>query len=231
MTNKELWTRAAELVGEHELSRRFAAWCSALIRKELAKRENNTPDELFSKECDKIINDLNKRTGRRYTLTVDVKAMIKRIFAAGYNADDIIHVHDAMCRLWLDSAEFSLYLRPSTLYQLKKFDERLALWNPKPAASVAAKPAPSNNHAEEHAAREALIAKLNARPWHDFNSWAEFFRWTCQFPDAASLEAYDMPPRISRMRATPQMSTKVFTGKGAEWAEAEYQEIKRNHNA
>ena len=73
---------------------------------------------------------------------------------------------------------------------------------------------------------EALVQRLLARPWWDFDSWAELMRWTMQFPDDKSLAKYEMPERIRKMRTAPGMVMKVLQGKGAEWAETEYREIK-----
>lgn len=71
-----------------------------------------------------------------------------------------------------------------------------------------------------------MVEKLMARPWWNFESWAEFMRWTMRFPDDKSLAQYEMPERIKRMRTAPGMVMKILRGSGAEWAETEYREIK-----
>ena len=84
MTNKELWFQAANLVGEPELSRRFRLWCRSLIRRELVKRSESSADELSLNEANIILEDLNKRTGRRYTLTPEAQRKVRIILNAGY---------------------------------------------------------------------------------------------------------------------------------------------------
>lgn len=227
MTNKELWARLTELLGDDEVTRRFRAWANSVIRKELVKRSNMSADELFLKDAMEIVSDLNKRTGCRFTLTCDAKKMIRVIMAAGYTKEDFFRVHQVMVKKWWDEPKMRDFLRPSTLWQLKKFDERLALY-------AAEKPKSTNapKHVfklEPQRQEEAnTIAKLLAKPWWDFDSWAELMKWTVQFPDASSLAKYEMPERVRKMRTAPGMVMQVLGGHSPEWAEAEYGALKRD---
>ncbi len=76
MNKKELWAKAAELVGEQELSRRFCNWCSSLIKKELVKRSESSADEFFLQQATAILNDLNRRAARHHRLNPETSKMI-----------------------------------------------------------------------------------------------------------------------------------------------------------
>ena len=229
MTNAELKQQAIELVGEEELSRRFRLWITGLIKKERAKGANLSNDALFLNEAAQILEDLNKRTGRRYTLTSEAKKMIKVIMGAGYTAEDFYHVHEVMVKKWADDATMKDYLRPSTLWQLKKFDERLALWEPPRTFNTEGKQRKAEKSREslttentKDTEEKERIAKLMAKRWWEFESWADFMKWTVQFPDAESLAKYEMPERIRKMRTAPGMVMKVLRGQSPDWAENEY---------
>lgn len=219
MTNKDLWTEAAGLVGESELSRRFRVWCRSLIKKELAKRQEMAPGELFIHQATSILEDLNKRTNRRYTLTPEAKRKIRCILAAGYSVEDFCKVHEIMCLKWLDDPKMNIYLRPSTLWQLSKFDERLALWQPKTCAPV---PAIEQKRQAEKTAEKQLIAKLLSIPWWGHQSWADFVKHAVQFPTEASVKAYNIPPEIDKMRLAPQMLFRVLKGERMPEVEERY---------
>jgi uncharacterized phage protein (TIGR02220 family) len=233
MTNKELWAQAAELLGEAELTRRFQLWITGLIRKERTKRSESSPDALFLNEATQILNDLNKRTGRAYTLTADAKKMIKVILGAGYTHEDFAKVHEVMVKKWIDDPNMKDYLRPSTLWQLKKFDERLALWVDKSVEAQRGRGETpmrtSANPASGDAGIPGIIAKLMAKAWWEFDTWVDFMRWTCQFPTAESLGDYPMPERIRKMRQIPRMMLNVAKGTVAPETEAEWQGIKRDY--
>lgn len=206
MTNKQLWARAAELLGNEELSRRFRNWINSLVRREAAKRANMSVDELFLKQAHEILADLNKRTGRRYGLTDDAKTKIRAILTSGYCVEDFKKVHEVMMRRWADDAKMRDYLRPSTLWQLSKFDERLALWEPPRS------PAKKKARKEEARADQQEVEKILARPWHDFDTWSEFVMHVIQLPDAEALARYYMPVQIDRMRKAPGMFMRVVKG-------------------
>ena len=76
------------------------------------------------------------------------------------------------------------------------------------------------------AERKAIISELMSRPWNEHTSWLNLMRWTMRFPDAESLEAYEMPERIREMRRESGMMLAVAKGKVSEKAEREYQKIK-----
>jgi uncharacterized phage protein (TIGR02220 family) len=243
-TNQELWSLAVEILGTDDLSRRYRAWITNLIRTARRKAMNATPDALFDADCQAILDDLNNLTKSRYQLTDSVRAQVRTLTAMGYVVDDFLHVNAAMTALWLAKPEMAEYLRPSTLYRVSHFDEYLANWyrtqrlaadlQSRRAAAVAstrAKPAELRAAASDAAAASAdLAASLAAHPWHSFSTWAEFVKHTCQFPDAAALAKYmeDIPARIQRMRAAPRMATMVITGVSPAWAEEEYAELRKS---
>lgn len=72
------------------------------------------------------IDHLNTLTGHRYRVTTEAKRLIARILADGYTVEDIQLVVTHKTRDWLHGP-MAQYLRPSTLFMLSKFDERLSL--------------------------------------------------------------------------------------------------------
>ncbi len=226
MHNKHLWQQAAELLGETELSRRFRVWISGLIKKEALRRSNLDAGGLFLKQAGEVVEDLNKVTGRRYTLTQETLALIKARMCAGFDVDDFKMVHKGRAAVWLEDAKMREYLRPSTLYRGSRFEEYLA-------AAIVVEPKKVQRAKGPEGTREAepdnkaLIAELMGKPWHGFGSWAEMYKWTLRFPDAASLAKYPMPERIRKMRVAPNMLMLVLSGKSPEWAEAEYADMKQ----
>jgi uncharacterized phage protein (TIGR02220 family) len=228
VSNRELWAKAAELVGEQELARRFRVWVNNLIKKELARRSNLTLSEFYLVQDGEVLADLNELTGRRYTLTDETKALIRGRMSGGAGVDDFKRVHKAMCARWLADAKMRDYLRPSTLYRAGNFDEYLALSFE--AKKTDKKDEQMNRSTEEQRDREEqmeLTRKLMTRAWWEFESWDAFMRWTLQFPTAESLGRYEMPERIRRMRTAPGMVMKLLAGR-VDWAETEYEQIKAN---
>lgn len=220
-SNKEIWAQAAKLVGEAELARRFRVWCLGLIRRERAKRENKSQAALFMEDAKKVIADLNEVSGRAYTLTDDAQSLIRGRMAAGAGLGEFKRVHRVMAARWLEDEKMRDYLRPSTLYRRGHFHEYLAL------AGEEKKPKKSKAQPQKaEKVNEDEVARLLARPWWDFPTWADFMRWMARFPNAESLAKYEMPERISQMRMTPMMFVKVIQGP-VPWAEEEYAAIKR----
>ncbi len=225
MNNKELWGKLTELLGGDETARRFRVWANKLIKKELIKRSEMNADEFFLEQASAILADLNKRTGRNYELTAEAKKMIRVVMGAGYCVEDFQKVHEVMVKKWVDDPNMKDYLRPSTLWQLKKFSERLALWEPPKSRGVERS---RSQEVESKRQDDASTAKLMAKKWWEFESWAEFMKWTVQFPNAESLAKYEMPARIRVMRTAPKMVWLVLKGESPQWAEDEYREMKKD---
>jgi len=245
MTNKELWSKMDELLGGEETARRFRVWATGVIKKELAKRSGMGENELFLNQATEILADLNKRTGRRYRLTPEAKKWIKVIMGAGYSVEDFCRVHEVMVKKWADDPKMKDYLQPSTLWQLKKFDERLALWQPKPqrkeldislrgndgeSASVNTVDGSGRcgRYGQDGGAQKELIAELMAKKWWEFETWAEFMKWTMQFPDPQSLAKYDMPEKLREMRTSRGMVLTVLKNQSPAWAENGYNVMKKS---
>ncbi len=240
--NKKLWAEAAGLIGEAEVSRRFKVWIRGIIKKELVRRNEKAPDELFLDEAILIVSDLNKLTGRNYRAAGETLKLIRGRMAEGYGVEDFKGVHKAMCSRWMEDVKMRDYLRPSTLYRGSHFGEYLALV-PVKSEQGTVKSEQGRVKSEERAAEIELIEngegriengegtedteRLLKRKWWEFDSWGEFVRWTIQLPDAEAVERYEMPERIRRMRKAPGMVLNVVRGKSPEWAENEYKEIKR----
>ena len=236
---KELWQMAKELVGEDELTRRFRAWIGTLIRNARIKQHNGDSGALYISDATRILNDLNERSKSRFQATDKATHLIISLLKKGYVVEDFYKVHEVKSGQWQGNEKMEHCLRPSTLYAPSHFDEYLAEWwkqereraelkQKREQASVSRDQGTGNREqVVRRAERDAKVKELNGRKWNEHASWLEFMRWTIQFPDAESLEAYPMPERVRKMRKAPGMLLQVATGKVAEWAEAEYKELKR----
>ncbi len=239
MTKKELWAKAAELLGEQELSRRFTVWCSNLIKKELVKRSERTPDEFFLHQVSAILSDLNKRAGRHHRLNPETSKMIRVLLGRGYQLEDFYRVHEVKCLEWLNDESFERYLQPSTLYRAGKFPGYLEQWETmdakrrevaeKRSAARQGRSVAAKNASTEKATQAALIAKLMAKPWYAHDTWADFMRWTAQLPTAEAVLTYPMPDSIRKMRLAPRMLMRVIAGENMPAVEEEYQKAKKAH--
>lgn len=242
MEIKELWQVAKELVGEEELTRRFRAWIGTLIRNARLKREKCDSTALEAQDTLTILTDLNERTKSRFQATDKATHLIVTLLKKGYSVEDFQRVHEVKCGQWLGNDKMEHCLRPSTLYAPSHFDEYLAEWwkqdrerkelqQKRQQASVGRYQGTENREQElQRAERDAKVKELNAKKWNEHASWLDFMRWTIQFPDAESLEAYPMPERVRKMRKAPGMMMQIATGKVAEWAEVEYRELKQEAN-
>ena len=238
MTNKELWAKAVELVGEQELSRRFRVWCNNLIKKELVKRSDTAPDEFFLQQATAILEDLNTRAKRHFRLTPEASKMIRGILSRGYAPEDFFRVHEVKCAQWLGDEAWEPYLRPSTLYRKSHFDEYLAEWDAmevkradleqkrREALSRERSSGGTKNASTEKTKEQALIAKLLAKPWYAHETWADFMRWTAKLPTAEVVASYPMPEKIKKMRLAPGMLIRVLKGERMPAVEEEYQKAK-----
>jgi uncharacterized phage protein (TIGR02220 family) len=242
MEIKELWQVARELVGEEELTRRFRAWIGTLIRNARLKREKCDSGALEAQDVLSILSDLNERTKSRFQATDKATHLIVTLLKKGYGVDDFYKVHEVKAGQWLGNEKMEHCLRPSTLYAPSHFDEYLAEWwkqdrerkelQQKRQQALDSRLRGNDKEVTgdrqvQRAERDAKVKELNGRKWNEHASWLDFMRWTIQFPDAESLEAYPMPERVRKMRKAPGMLMQIATGKVAEWAEVEYRELKQ----
>lgn len=237
MDTKELWSTAKELVGEEELTRRFRLWIGNLIRVAKQKGANKAVAGRYDSEIDEILSDLNGRARRRFQASEPAKAMIIARIKEGATVQDFKRVHMVKIGQWYGDPKSESWIRPSTLYRPSHFWEYLAEWDggeqkqaelkQKREKAAMGTRMESGASKVQRAERDAKVKELNAKKWNEHASWLEFMRWTIQFPDAESLEAYPMPERVRTMRKAPGMLLQIATGKVAEWAEVEYRELKQ----
>lgn len=255
-SQKELWSEASALLGEETLVRRFRLWITGLIRTAKMKEAALTPNAAFEADVKAILDDLNARTGARFTPTDKTKHLLRGRFAEGYVLRDFLRVNEVKAAKWGADPAMRDFVRPTTLYAPSHFDEYLAEWykSDRERSELAAKRAaataavspdsrPSSPSVAQHsngrvrpaavlkkarAEQKQLLADLHLRSWDSFVSWADFCRHTISFPDGPSLEAYLAlaPPRIRAMRLAPKMSILVVTGQSPAWAEEEYEILK-----
>lgn len=70
-----------------------------------------------------IVNYLNEKTGQRFSSKAkSTKELINGRFQEGRTFEDFKHVIDVKSQQWLNNPEMSKYLRPSTLFAPKNFE-------------------------------------------------------------------------------------------------------------
>jgi len=102
---------------------------NGIIDVTIGNTSQSTPNISTPKEKSKhvkIIEKLNKLSCKSYK--VDGKAAIALIsgrFADGFTLEDFYHVIEVKCLDWKTDPQMQKYLRPSTLFAPKKFEEYL----------------------------------------------------------------------------------------------------------
>ncbi|MFJ7756294.1 phage replisome organizer N-terminal domain-containing protein [Peribacillus muralis] len=70
-----------------------------------------------------VISSLNKKTGKRFSHKSEAnKKLINGRMSEGRTLEDFIHVIDVKCSQWIDDTKMNEYLRPSTLFAQKNFE-------------------------------------------------------------------------------------------------------------
>lgn len=102
--------------------------CALEIR-DKSKEEERKEKEKEKRERDvtEVIEYLNARSGKQFrTNGKETRSLIRARLSSGYTVDDLKAVVDSKCAAWGADQRMREYLRPSTLFAPKKFDEYLA---------------------------------------------------------------------------------------------------------
>ena len=92
--------------------------------------ENNVTEEkplkvVWTEETKHIIDYLNKRTGKKYSVkTKKTAQLIHKLLDNGFTVEDFERVIDIKCSQWLNNEKMNQYLRPRTLFS-EKFEDYL----------------------------------------------------------------------------------------------------------
>ena len=92
--------------------------------------ENNVTEEkplkvVWTEETKHIIDYLNKRTGKKYSVkTKKTAQLIHKLLDNGFTVEDFERVIDIKCKQWLNNKKMNQYLRPRTLFS-EKFEDYL----------------------------------------------------------------------------------------------------------
>lgn len=92
--------------------------------------ENNGSKEkplkvVWTEETKHIIDYLNKRTGKKYSVkTKKTAQLIHKLLDNGFTVEDFERVIDIKCSQWLNNDKMNQYLRPRTLFS-EKFEDYL----------------------------------------------------------------------------------------------------------
>lgn len=92
--------------------------------------ENNVTEEkplkvVWTEETKHIIDYLNKRTGKKYSVkTKKTAQLVHKLLDNGFTVEDFERVIDIKCKQWLDNEKMNQYLRPRTLFS-EKFEDYL----------------------------------------------------------------------------------------------------------
>lgn len=94
------------------------------------ENNNNVSEEKPSKvvwtdETRHIIDYLNKRTGKKYSVkTKKTAQLVHKLLDNGFTVEDFERVIDIKCSQWLNNEKMNQYLRPRTLFS-EKFEDYL----------------------------------------------------------------------------------------------------------
>lgn len=232
MNNKELWAAAEEILGAEALNKRFRRWIRGIIKAGEGRKVSR--DAQFEADVARILQDLNERTGARYRVCPPTLRLIRDRLKEEYTVEDFIKVHAAQVARWKDNPEMRDYLRPSTLYRHSHFHEYLQNWNKdqKEETDLRDKRASASRRVQAAANDAAALAatttaKLAAVPWHEFESFSEWFRHTTKFPDAKGLAGYleECPPELVAMRKKLSFVT-ILTKGAPDAVEVEFAELR-----
>lgn len=92
--------------------------------------ENNGSKEkplkvVWTEETKHIIDYLNKRTGKKYSVkTKKTAQLVHKLLDNGFTVEDFERVIDIKCKQWLNNEKMNQYLRPRTLFS-EKFEDYL----------------------------------------------------------------------------------------------------------
>lgn len=94
------------------------------------ENNNNVSEEkptkvVWTDETNHIIDYLNKRTGKKYSVkTKKTAQLIHKLLDNGFTVEDFERVIDIKCKQWLNNEKMNQYLRPRTLFS-EKFEDYL----------------------------------------------------------------------------------------------------------
>ena len=95
----------------------------------LSNTNSNTKDNMSGKPdtipYSKVIDYLNKETGKNFKNVESNKKLIRSRFHDGFTFDDFKNVIDTKAAEWGSDSKMARYLQPSTLFSSKHFDEYL----------------------------------------------------------------------------------------------------------
>ena len=97
---------------------------------ESTTENNNVPEEkplkvVWTEETRHIIDYLNKRAGKKYSVkTKKTAQLIHKLLDNGFTVEDFERVIDIKCKQWLNNEKMNQYLRPRTLFS-EKFEDYL----------------------------------------------------------------------------------------------------------
>ena len=97
---------------------------------ESTTENNNVPEEkpskvVWTEETRHIIDYLNKRAGKKYSVkTKKTAQLIHKLLDNGFTVEDFERVIDIKCKQWLSNEKMNQYLRPRTLFS-EKFEDYL----------------------------------------------------------------------------------------------------------
>jgi hypothetical protein len=87
--------------------------------------EEKPPKVVWTDETKHIIDYLNKRTGKKYSVkTKKTAQLVHNLLDNGFTVEDFERVIDIKCSQWLNNEKMNQYLRPRTLFS-EKFEDYL----------------------------------------------------------------------------------------------------------
>jgi uncharacterized phage protein (TIGR02220 family) len=122
---KDLYYEVRGKAGAEEFDRRIRGWLNNYNRQLDRPAVASAKTAEAVNFCQEVLKHLNQTLGSEYTLLEDYEVKITYWFKQGKTLDDFFKVHKLKYAQWFDNDKMRPYLRPSTLYRKKHFDEYL----------------------------------------------------------------------------------------------------------
>ncbi|MCH7323825.1 conserved phage C-terminal domain-containing protein [Solibacillus sp. MA9] len=97
-----------------------------LSHSNIKEPKKNNKNDIYSAQIDQIIDYLNKRASKNFTVYNDSNRRdIHERLKEGYTVEQCLAVIDGQVEVWKDDLLMERYLRPSTLFKKSKFEDYL----------------------------------------------------------------------------------------------------------
>lgn len=191
-------------IGKEALQKKLNSFYDRLLKKNELQQENLTRSKKEQVFCDQVINDLNYVLKKQYTLLPEISSMITKLYRVGFSFENFKSVHRGQNKRW-SGTDQKIYLRPSTLYQAKKFDSYL-----------------------QNSRTYNTATKTEKKKWNEYNSFSELCTAIHKM-DEESYYKFEIPENLRELQSRYIM-TRLKGAKAVQECEIIYNKTKEEAN-